>query len=150
LTKRKKLTTLIIRAKAGFRQAGERSVKYPWLEAYLLGMAGAEHDFKIEWQWDRYLLRGKLFAATCTPDVKYKPHNGRSMVMLKCDPLLAELFRKEYPDVVPGFYCDKRCWNSVYLDGAVPDAVLKDMCDMSYKLVLEKLPKKLREEIKGL
>jgi len=122
-------------------------MKYEWLDEYLLGKTGAERDFKIEWQWERYLVRGKMFAATCTPDPKYKPHNGRSMVMLKCDPLLSELFRNKYPDVVPGFYCDKRCWISVYLDGDVPDDVLKGMCDMSYNLVFSKLPKKVQNEI---
>lgn len=124
-------------------------MKYQWLDAYLLDKPGAERDYKPEWQWDRYLVRGKMFAATCTPDPKYRPHNGRSMVMLKCDPMAAELFRAEYPDVVPGFYCDKRCWNSVYLDGAVPDDLLKDMCDMSFRLVFEKLPKKVQREIIG-
>lgn len=125
-------------------------MKYKWLHAYLLEKAGAEHDFKVEWQWDRYLVFGKMFAGICTPALKYQPYNGRSMVMLKCDPKLAELFRAEYPDVVPGFYCDKRCWNSVYLDGAVPDKVLKDMCDMSYRLVFEKLPKKLQKELRDV
>jgi predicted DNA-binding protein (MmcQ/YjbR family) len=122
-------------------------MKYAWLDGYLLEKAGAERDFKIEWQWQRYLVRGKMFAGLCTPDPKYKPHEGRTMVMLKCDPKLAELFRQEYQDVVPGFYCDKRCWNSIYLDGTVPDEVLKRMCDMSYQLVLGKLPKKVREEV---
>ena len=69
------------------------------------------------------------------------------MVILKCDPRLAEAFRAEYPDVVPGFYSDKRNWNSVYLDGAVPETLLRDMCDMSYSLVVAKLPKKVRETL---
>ena len=124
-------------------------MKYAWLESYLLGKTGAEHDFKIEWQWDRYMIRGKMFAATCTPDPKYQPHNGRSMVMLKCEPLLAEMFRKEYSDVVPGFYCNKDSWNSVYLDGDVPDEVLRDMCDMSYNLIFKKLTKSVQKEILG-
>jgi predicted DNA-binding protein (MmcQ/YjbR family) len=64
--------------------------------------------------------RGRLFAAVCTPDVKYKPHNGREMVILKCEPMLCELLRAQYPDIVPGFYSDKRNWNSVYLDGDCP------------------------------
>ncbi|MCX7615299.1 MAG: MmcQ/YjbR family DNA-binding protein [Clostridiales bacterium] len=124
-------------------------MKYDWLDAYLLQKTGAVRDFKIEWQWERYLISGKMFAATCTPDPKYKPHNGRKMVILKCDPLAAEMFRKEYPDVVPGFYCDKRCWNTIYLDGEVPNEVLKSMCDMSYQLVFEKLPKKVQKEVLG-
>ena len=120
---------------------------YPWLDGYLLSKPSAERDFKVEWQWERYLVRGKMFAAVCTPDSEHKPHAGRTMVILKCAPRLAEAFRAEYPDVVPGFYSDKRNWNSVYLDGAVPETLLRDMCDMSYSLVVAKLPKKVRETL---
>jgi len=131
------------------RQLGGSAMKYGWLDEYLLKNPGAKRDFKAEWQWDRYLVGGKMFAAICTPDPKYAPHNGRSMVILKCEPLLAELLRKEYPDVVPGFYSDKRNWNSVYLDGDVPDDVLRELCDRSYRLILDKLPKKTQKELRG-
>ncbi len=73
-------------------------MKYEWLHEYLLKKPGAIHDFKVEWQWERYLVGGKMFAAVCTPDVKYEPHNGRSMVILKCDVLLSEIYRIKYPD----------------------------------------------------
>lgn len=120
---------------------------YPWLEDYLMAKPGAEQDFKLEWQWQRYMVRGKLFAAVCTPGQEHRPHAGRTMVILKCDPRLAEAFRAEYPDIVPGFYSDKRTWNSVYLDGAVPEQVLRDLCDMSYQLVAAKLPKYVQREL---
>ena len=122
-------------------------MKYEWLDGYLLSKAGAVHEYKPEWQWDRYLVGGKQFAAVCTPDPKYQPHGGRSMVILKCEPMLAELLRSQYPDVVPGFYSDKQNWNSVYLDGEVPDEALREMCDNSYRLVFERLTKKAQAEL---
>lgn len=121
--------------------------KYDWLEGYLLSKPGAVHDYKTEWKWDRYLVRDKMFAAICTPGPEHGVHAGRTMVILKCGPLLADVFRAEYPDVVPGFYSDKRNWNTVYLDGDVPDDVLREMCDMSYQLVTEKLTKAVRREL---
>lgn len=121
--------------------------RYPWLEEALMACPGAEQDYKVEWQWQRFLVRGKMFAAICTPGPEYKDYAGRTMVILKCDPRLAEGFRAEYPDIVPGFYSDKRHWNSVYLDGAVPEAVLRDLCEMSYRLVVSKLPKYVQREI---
>lgn len=121
--------------------------RYPWLDAYLLGMPGAKSEFKAEWEWLRYLVCGKQFAAVCQPNEKHAVHRGRKMVLLKCDPILAELYRGQYPDVVPGFYSDKRTWNSVYLDGAVPDEVLKTMCKESYALVVKKLKKAEREAL---
>ena len=121
--------------------------RYPWLEAYLLGKSGAEHEYKLEWQWDRYKLRGKLFAALCSPEPKYRIYGGQPLDNLKCDPRRAELYRAEYPDVVPGFYSDKRTWNTVYLDGAVPEDVLREMCDQSYALVTAKLTKAAQREL---
>lgn len=122
--------------------------KYEWLDEYLLSKPGVVKDFKAEWQWFRYMVGGKMFAATCQPDPKYQGYDNRELLSLKCEPLLAEALRNEYKDVIPGFYCDKRCWNSVFLDGDVPDDVLQSFCDRSYALVFEKLTKKLQREIK--
>lgn len=122
--------------------------KYEWLDEYLLSKPGVVKDFKAEWQWFRYMVGGKMFAATCRPGPQYEGYDCRELLNLKCEPLLAEALRNEYEDVIPGFYCDKRCWNSVYLDGDVPDDVLRGFCDRSYALVFEKLTKKLQREIK--
>lgn len=123
--------------------------KYEWLDAYLLDKAGAVKDYKPEWGWWRYQVGGKLFAATCQPGPEHKGYDCRELLTLKCDPLRAELLRAEFPDIIPGFYCDKRHWISIFLDGEVPEDVLKDLCDSSYQLVLEKLTKKLQREITG-
>ena len=121
--------------------------RYDWLDEYLLAKPGAVKDYKPEWGWWRYQVGGKLFAATCRSGPEHKGYDGRELLTLKCEPMLAELFRAEYPDVIPGFYMDKRNWNSVFLDGAVPDEVLCDLCDRSYQLVFQKLTKKLQREI---
>ena len=121
--------------------------KYDWLDEYLLSKSGTVKDYKAEWEWFRYQVGGKMFAATCQPGQQYKNYGGRELLQLKCEPLLAEALRNEYEDIVPGFYMDKNNWNSVFLDGDVPDNVLRDLCDRSYSLVFAKLTKKLREEI---
>lgn len=121
--------------------------RYPWLEDLLMAQPGAEQDYKAEWQWQRFLVRGKMFAAICTPGPEHAAYAGRTMVILKCDPRLAEGFRAQYPDIIPGFYSDKRHWNSVYLDGDVPEDVLRDLCEMSYRLVVSKLPKYVQREL---
>lgn len=118
-----------------------------WLDQYLRAKPGAEHDYKLEWQWDRYMVRGKLFAALCTPDLKYQIYGGHPLINLKCDPRRAELYRAEFSDILPGFYCDKRNWISVFLDGSVPDAVVRELCDHSYDLVVSKLPQYIQREL---
>ncbi len=121
--------------------------RYPWLDAYLLEKPGARKDYKVEWGWWRYQVGGKLFAATCRPGPEHKGYDCRALLSLKCDPGLSELLRAEFPDIVPGFYCDKRHWISIFLDGQVPEDVLRDLCDRSYHLVFGKLTKKLQREI---
>ena len=121
--------------------------KYEWLDAYLLSKAGAVKDYKLEWGWFRYQVGGKLFAATCQPGPEHKGYDCRELLTLKCEPLLAEALRAEYTDIIPGFYMDKSNWNSVYLDGDVPDDALQGLCDRSYELVFGKLTKKLQREI---
>lgn len=121
--------------------------RYAWLDVYLLAKAGAAKDFKQEWGWWRYQVGGKLFAATCQPGPEHKGYDCRELLTLKCEPLLGELMRAEYPDIVPGFYMDKCNWISIYLDGTVPDDVARDLCDGSYTLVFGKLTKKMQREI---
>lgn len=123
--------------------------KYEWLDAYLLAKTGAAKDYKLEWQWWRYQVGGKLFAATCQPGPEHKGYDCRELLTLKCDPQRSELLRAEFPDIIPGFYCDKRHWISIFLDGEVPEDVLRDLCDHSYRLVFSKLTKKLQRELLG-
>lgn len=37
-----------------------------WIDTYCMDKKGVEKDFKIEWQWERYMVKGKLFAAICS------------------------------------------------------------------------------------
>lgn len=121
--------------------------KYEWLDEYLGSKPGAVKDYKLEWEWFRWQVGGKMFAATCRPSGNHGIYNCRELLTLKCEPLLAEALRAEYEDIIPGFYMDKRTWNSIYLDGKVPGDVLKGLCDRSYELVFSKLTKKLQREI---
>ena len=120
-----------------------------WLDSYLRTKPGAEHDFKVEWGWDRYMLRGKLFAAICAPGPEHKTYGGHTLVNLKCDPRRGELLRAEFSYILPGFYCDKKNWIAVLLDGDPDRALLRELCDDSYRLILEKLPKYVQRELSG-
>lgn len=69
----------------------------------------------------------KWFALLLTVD-------GREAVNLKCDPRRAELYRGVYRDVVPGWHMNKTHWNTVYLDGDVPEDELQEMIGHSHAL----------------
>lgn len=119
------------------------------IDAYLRAKPGAEKDFKAEWEWWRYLVGGKMFAAEFTVGPEHKePYRGRHLLTLKCDPAWAEALRSDLPHAVyPGFYMDKRNWISIDLDADVAGSLLVELCDHSYGLVFSKLTKKLQREI---
>ena len=110
---------------------------YEWLDAYLLSFPGVEKDYQPVWQWFRYKVRGRLFAAVCSPGPEYKIYGGHDLVNLKCGAAEGELLRARYPDILPGFYSDKRTWISCLLDGELPEEVLRDLCGRSYALAVE-------------
>lgn len=117
-------------------------MKYEWLDAYCQSKKGAVKEYKPEWNATVYWIGGKFFASQGGDKA------GRPIITLKCDPLLGQLLRGQYPDIIPGYYMNKEHWNSVYLEGEVPDDVLKDMIDTSYKTVFAGLTKKQQAEIK--
>lgn len=61
--------------------------------------------------------------------------HGRESVNLKCDPMRADLYRRLYPEVTPGWHMNKTHWNTVALDGRLPDDELRAMLVHSYELV---------------
>lgn len=121
--------------------------RYPFLDELLKSYPGAAWDFKAEWGWDRYQVGGKMFAATCKPGDEHPVYGGHPLLTLKCDPLRSPALREQYPDILPGFYMDKRNWISVFLDGNVPEGVVRQLCQESYELVFGKLTKKMQREI---
>ena len=122
--------------------------KHQELDAYLISKPGVTKDYKEEWGWHRYMVGGKMFAAFMHPSGQYDPaYAQKDLMNLKCDPNYAELLRSENPEVMPGFYSDKRTWNSVYLGGNLSEDLLLQMIDNSYQLVFDKLTKKLQKEI---
>lgn len=117
-------------------------MKYIWIDEYLMKKPGVTKDLKKEWNWIRYMIGGKLFAAICL-DQENKPY----YITLKLEPLEGDFLRQQYEDIIPGYYCNKVHWNSVNPDGSVPDDLLRDMLDKSYKLVLKGFSKKKQQEI---
>ena len=116
---------------------------YPWIYEELSAKTAARRDFKMEWNWHRWLIGGKMFAAVCVDD-----KSGEDVLLtLKLEPLEGELLRRQYEDIIPGYYMNKEHWNSVKLDGSVPDEVLRHMMAESYRLVAKSLTKKARTEL---
>ena len=121
------------------------------IDARLLSRPGTTKALHEKWGWMVYWVGGRQFACefTASPDAK-APYAGRHLLSLKCDPDRIRELVAEFPDgVLPGYYSDGRTWISVDLDADVPEKLVLDLCDMSYKLVFAKLPKRTQREIVG-
>lgn len=117
-------------------------MRYEWMDEYLLSKKGVTKDLQKDWNWLRYQIGGKMFAALCMDqeDIPY-------YITLKLDPEEGEFLRGQYEDILPGYYMNKKHWNSIKPDGEVPDDLLKDLLDKSYQLVLGGFSKKKQQEI---
>lgn len=56
-------------------------------------------------------------------------------INVKCDPEWILFWRETYPSVIPAYHLNKKHWNSLILDGTIPDKELKRMISESYDLV---------------
>ena len=111
------------------------------LRKLCLSFPGAYEDFPFGPENSVFKVEGKLFAITPL---------GRSplRVSLKCEPELAEELRSSYPDAVaPGYHLNKRHWNTVLCDGALPDKLVRDMVEDSYDLIVAAMPRAVRERL---
>jgi predicted DNA-binding protein (MmcQ/YjbR family) len=97
-----------------------------------LALAGAEETFPFDADNSVFKVGGKIFAIA---PLKRKPLR----VSLKCEPALAEGLRAAHPEIIPGYHLNKRHWNTVHLDGDLPDGMVAQMIEDSYDLVVSKL-----------
>jgi predicted DNA-binding protein (MmcQ/YjbR family) len=68
-------------------------------------------------------------------------------VSLKCEPALAEQLRAAHPEITGAWHLNKRHWNGVRLDGALPDSMIRDMIEDSYDLVVATLSRRQQEQL---
>jgi len=87
-----------------------------------------------------YKVAGKMFALTV-------PEDHPPTANLKCDPDRAIELRDRYEEVQPGYHMNKRHWNTITLEGRLPNALIEELIRHSYELVVASLPKKLRDAV---
>ncbi len=60
--------------------------------------------------------------------------NGLVWINVKCDPQWREFWRNAFPAVQPAYHLNKQHWNSIILDGTVPEEEIRRMIGESYDL----------------
>ena len=98
------------------------------LRKYLLDKPGASEDFPFGPSAMVFKVRSKMFALVAVEETPLR-------INLKCDPELARHLRAAYDAVQPGYHMNKKHWNTITIDGSIPDEEIITMIDDSYDLV---------------
>src|SRR6202011_552823 len=107
---------------------------------YCLGKSGVTESTPFGEDTVVFKVGGKMFALASLDEVP-------TTANLKCDPDLALELRDRYEQVRPGYHMNKKHWNTVEIEGGIPDVELRKMIDHSYDLVAQSLPKAARKKL---
>jgi predicted DNA-binding protein (MmcQ/YjbR family) len=110
------------------------------LRNHCLSFTGAEETFPFGAETSVFKVAGKMFALSQLGAESLR-------VSLKCEPELAEALRGAHAAVLPGYHLNKRHWNTVIIDGSLPDDAVRDMIEDSYDLVVSTLPEARRRAL---
>ncbi|MCT2590371.1 MmcQ/YjbR family DNA-binding protein [Streptomyces sp. N2-109] len=112
------------------------------LRTACLALNGAVEEFPFPGnpELSTFKVAGKIFA--------FSALDGEPLqVSLKCEPALAVQLRAAHPAITPGYHLNKRHWNTVTLDGSLPEAMVRDLIEDSWDLVVAGLPRATRHSL---
>lgn len=112
------------------------------LRDYCIAKKGVEETFPFDNDTLVFKVMGKMFALTSLS----KPVS----VNLKCDPEKAIELRASFGAIIPGYHMSKVHWNTVNFNEDASDALILELVDHSYQLVVASLTKKLQQELNSL
>lgn len=95
------------------------------------------------WQLVRVKGSKKVFLWTYVRD-------GYVNLNVKVDPEWRDFFRNAYESVIPGWHQNKEHWNTIILDGSVPDREIRRMIAESYAIVTDSPTKRIYEAVKKI
>lgn len=121
------------------------------VRTYLQAKPETIRDFPFGEGVEVYKVKGKMFATLSLGKGNEKGTNGKLAghycMNLKCDPEEAVMLRDIFASVLPGYHMNRTLWNTIILDGSIPQGEIERMIDNSFKLVVAKMTKKDQQSI---
>ena len=109
------------------------------LRDYCLSLPFVEEKFPFDQETIAFYIGGKIF---CLANItEFKKLN------VKCNPEIALELRETYQAVLPGYHMNKKHWNTIMVNEDVNDNLIKTWIKDSYQLVIQTLPKSIRQNI---
>lgn len=75
---------------------------------------------------------------------------GKIDLNVKADPEWRDFWRSAYEAVIPGWHQNKEHWNTIILDGSIPEKDIRRMIKESYDLVTDSPSKRIYEAVKRI
>ena len=76
--------------------------------------------------------------------------NGYINLNVKVDPEWRDFWRNTYDSVISGWHQNKEHWNTIILDGSVPNKDIENMIAESYALISDNPSKRIYEAVKKI
>ena len=76
--------------------------------------------------------------------------NGYINLNVKADPEWRDFWRSAYESVTAGYHQNKEHWNTIILDGSIPDKDIRRMIAESYDLITDSPTKRIYEAVKRI
>jgi len=107
---------------------------------YCLAKPGTTEELPFDEDTLVFKVCGKMYALCSISEFE-------KGIALKCDPDRAVELREQYEQVQPGYHMNKQHWNTVLPEAGLPDQLLENLIDDSYKLVASKLTRAQKASI---
>lgn len=126
--------------KGGFMKTREEALQYglSFEDAY---QEAPFHD--PNWVLVRFRPNKKAFLWTYEKD-------GYVCLNVKADPEWRDFWRQTFASVIPGYHQNKEHWNTIILDGSIPDADIRRMIAESYDLISDSPTKRIYEAVRKI
>jgi predicted DNA-binding protein (MmcQ/YjbR family) len=115
-------------------------MNFDLLNKYLLSKKATASGYPFDDTTLVFKVINKIFALIAEDETPLR-------INLKCDPDEAQILRGMHKSIIPGYHMNKEHWNTIILDGNLPDELIYKMIDDSYNLVLKGLTKADRKKL---
>ncbi len=107
------------------------------LRFYCLNKKAVSESFPFDEYTLVFKVGGKMFLLTSLDSDDFR-------VNVKTKPEKSLMLREEYPQILPGYHMNKKHWNTIIIDGLLPEKLIYELIDESYNLVVKSLSKSKR------
>jgi predicted DNA-binding protein (MmcQ/YjbR family) len=120
--------------------SGVKLMDFNGIKNCCLSMNGAYEDYPFGPETIVFKVESKMFAL-------FSCNSNRLSISLKCDPFLAQSLREQYSTITPGYHLNKHHWNSILIDGSIPESEIRWMIEHSYQLVVKRLTREEKRKL---